>query len=423
MVDCRPTPDDVIMTNFTEPQMQQQSPQRRMYRPKDDRIIAGVSSSLGRRVDLSPWFFRIGFIVLAAFGGAGVVLYAVAWLLIPDEGSSGSLAGEITSRADGRDASTWIGIGLVALAGFIVLGWLGVLGNGLFWAGLLVVLGVLLYRGDLTIGTGGSSAERPQEAPPPPGGEAASSEAGIVPVSPAVGIVVDDGDGDEDGGGEPPVPQEPLPPHPAGPPPRPPVRRPRSILGALTFGAALLVLGGMAVAETAGWIDPSFADYVAAGVATLGAGLVIGAFVGRSVALIVVGVLLLPVLFFAQFVPFPIEGEVGEFRYAPDELAGVQSAYRLGAGSLTVDPRDPDLAGAEVGMEVEVGAGEIVVILPAGVAADVEASVGIGEVRVLDRQDSGIAVSRTVSVPGAGGRVVLDAQAGVGSIRIEQVGR
>src|SRR5437764_4065122 len=56
---------------------------RRLTRSHDDRIIAGVCGGVARYLDIDPVIPRIGLAVLAVFGGAGLIVYALAWLLIP----------------------------------------------------------------------------------------------------------------------------------------------------------------------------------------------------------------------------------------------------------------------------------------------------------------------------------------------------
>jgi signal transduction histidine kinase len=45
--------------------------------------VAGVAAGLGARLGVDPVLIRIGFAVLAFAGGAGVLLYALAWALVP----------------------------------------------------------------------------------------------------------------------------------------------------------------------------------------------------------------------------------------------------------------------------------------------------------------------------------------------------
>ncbi len=59
---------------------------RGLYRPKNDRIIAGVASGLARRFGLPVWLVRLFWIVLLLPGGVpGVVPYLIFWLLMPSE--------------------------------------------------------------------------------------------------------------------------------------------------------------------------------------------------------------------------------------------------------------------------------------------------------------------------------------------------
>ncbi len=57
----------------------------KLRRDPDDKVIAGVCGGLGRYFGVDPVFFRLAFVVLAIGGGSGVLLYIVAWLIIPEE--------------------------------------------------------------------------------------------------------------------------------------------------------------------------------------------------------------------------------------------------------------------------------------------------------------------------------------------------
>ena len=88
---------------------------KELHRSRDERILAGVAGGLGRYFDITPTFFRIGFAILALVGGAGILLYVAAWLVIPDEGESGSIVSEALRRRRDRP---WLlaGVALVAIA-------------------------------------------------------------------------------------------------------------------------------------------------------------------------------------------------------------------------------------------------------------------------------------------------------------------
>jgi phage shock protein PspC (stress-responsive transcriptional regulator) len=72
---------------------------RRSY---DDRVLGGVAGGLARYFDVDTLMVRIAFVALTVFGGAGVVLYLGALLLIPDEGSDQSLGGALIESLQSR---------------------------------------------------------------------------------------------------------------------------------------------------------------------------------------------------------------------------------------------------------------------------------------------------------------------------------
>lgn len=55
-----------------------------LERPRrgEGRVIAGVCAALGRRFGVSTTLIRVLF-VIAAFTGAGELVYLIAWLLFP----------------------------------------------------------------------------------------------------------------------------------------------------------------------------------------------------------------------------------------------------------------------------------------------------------------------------------------------------
>ena len=101
------------------------------------RFLAGVCGGLGRYFDLSPAFFRLGFIVLTVIGGAGVLVYIAAALVIPGEGKDASIAEEILSER--RDHP-----GRLVVLGFIAVAILASLSQARTWptagAGWFLVL-------------------------------------------------------------------------------------------------------------------------------------------------------------------------------------------------------------------------------------------------------------------------------------------
>ena len=88
---------------------------KRLERSSSARWIAGVSGGLGRYFDLNPAFFRLGFVVLTLLGGAGILIYLAALLIIPEEGKEQSIA---EAALAGRRERPWplVGLGLAGVA-------------------------------------------------------------------------------------------------------------------------------------------------------------------------------------------------------------------------------------------------------------------------------------------------------------------
>ncbi|MBB0998255.1 PspC domain-containing protein, partial [Dietzia maris] len=90
----------------------------RPVRTPDDSRIAGVCGGFGRRYGVDPVLFRVAFVVAALWGGAGVFLYALMWLLLRsagDEVSSGeALLGK--GRASGSKVTAVVLVVVVLLS-------------------------------------------------------------------------------------------------------------------------------------------------------------------------------------------------------------------------------------------------------------------------------------------------------------------
>lgn len=56
-----------------------------LYRPRDDRIIAGVCSGLARRFGTSPGRVRLLFLISCILPGPQFLLYVALWILLPEE--------------------------------------------------------------------------------------------------------------------------------------------------------------------------------------------------------------------------------------------------------------------------------------------------------------------------------------------------
>lgn len=58
---------------------------RRLTRSRTDRVIGGVAGGLGNYLDVDPVVIRIAWVALVLFGGTGILLYIIGWVVIPEE--------------------------------------------------------------------------------------------------------------------------------------------------------------------------------------------------------------------------------------------------------------------------------------------------------------------------------------------------
>jgi phage shock protein C len=64
---------------------QEEIMQERIYRSKNDRIIAGICGGLAKYFDIDPAIVRIIFILLFFFKGVGFLAYIIMWIVIPTD--------------------------------------------------------------------------------------------------------------------------------------------------------------------------------------------------------------------------------------------------------------------------------------------------------------------------------------------------
>ncbi|MGN6798659.1 MAG: PspC domain-containing protein [Gaiellaceae bacterium] len=87
---------------------------KRLERSSDAKILTGVAGGLGRYFDLAPAVFRLGFVVLTLLGGAGILVYIAAVLVMPKEGEEFSIAEDILRKRRDHPARV-VALGLIAV--------------------------------------------------------------------------------------------------------------------------------------------------------------------------------------------------------------------------------------------------------------------------------------------------------------------
>ena len=57
---------------------------KRLYKSRNDRMIAGVCGGIGEYFDIDPTLIRILWVTLLFMAGGGLVAYLIAWIVFPD---------------------------------------------------------------------------------------------------------------------------------------------------------------------------------------------------------------------------------------------------------------------------------------------------------------------------------------------------
>lgn len=115
---------------------------KRLERSRSDRMLAGVAGGLGAFFDFHPAVFRVSFVVLTLMGGAGILIYLAAALVLPDEGKEDSAAAAALRR---RRPWVLVVLGLLAVVPLALLSEVPFWPRGDAWPFLLVAGALLLW--------------------------------------------------------------------------------------------------------------------------------------------------------------------------------------------------------------------------------------------------------------------------------------
>ena len=121
----------------------------------NERWVAGVAGGVAYRFDLDPTLVRCVWVVLSLFAGVGLVLYGLAWALLPEESDGRihleeALSGRFNAGLAGAIGMTIVGMSTFG-SGFIPNWYIHEVGIAaamwpLFWLGLIVLAIVFLIR-------------------------------------------------------------------------------------------------------------------------------------------------------------------------------------------------------------------------------------------------------------------------------------
>ncbi|MGW0172315.1 PspC domain-containing protein [Rhodococcus sp. NPDC003322] len=401
--------------------------------------IAGVAAGIGHRYDVDPVLVRVAFVVSTLFGGAGIVLYLACWLVLPRAGDPSSAAESLLGRGQSSESGTKTIVLVVAL--LIAMSTLGPIGIGMGGSGLVsmaLMLGGLWLlfqrRPHPPAAPGGTdpwygitppATAFPGAYPPAAGPsytapgvfttlpktyEPSAPDADTQPPS-ATAEGTSPKSSEPARTGESPTNTDvftptasdtPTPPawDPLGvapfawdlPEPAPvtaPVittpPRPRSRLTSVVLGLAILAsVAAWAIGTATDWEWMSPGRIGAVGLAVIGVGLVVGAFLRRGYGLLVVTGPLIGFVILASLVG-PVDWNsqnVGTRTWTPVSAAEIAPEYSGQLGDFTLDLRGVTLTGDKT-VDINSGFATFTVLVPENMDVVNHCSMAVGDIKCL----------------------------------------
>lgn len=396
--------------------------------------LGGVCSGIALRVGVDPLLIRALVIILSLAGGFGVLLYLAGWLLIPD------LQGRILLREAGSGSAA--GITLIVVSALVAAGVLGItpFNDGPWFGGWIVPIAIALVLW-LIFGR-----RRPANGPGAPryGSPSAGSD-----------VMVPHGTGSQA-----PAPQAAwsdtpsryaASPGPVGEPPRPvaPLAPPKPRRRPSPAGSGIIALGLAVVAFGVGYLLDGPVGFPGSA-ALLG---LLAALGTTSLVALILGLRgragglasALTVILLLGAVPVSAAESFYTARMARPPITWApaldDTAWNGTVGELTVDLSSPALVPARtpsgdtdgfgadsdaVPVNVELGAGHIVILVPRDLDVRIDAQVGAGQIDpgplATDgqrREGLGVQVSLTQG-DGSGTPVDVTVRLGAGEITVKE---
>jgi phage shock protein PspC (stress-responsive transcriptional regulator) len=417
-------------------------------RSRSDRWVAGVCGGIGRALNIDPVLIRVVMAVLI-ISGPGIIFYIAAWVLMPDEGSERSAAqGLLGDRV--RPDHPWLWPIVIGVCVFVAIAMMSSFDVGRFVPGPLIVLAIIFVLAKQRKGGGRRRGQwngsgswdgtnwtgRPQDTAAPAGEQPTTSAyatpqtgPSVPPTGPAssapqrpqdrtvepvqavwteddpLGLYVD----------EPPASSSPTRTRTAEPPAK----------GVRGIKSIVVVLTGLAIGIAA-LAGATTATMLVIGLGTLGAGMLLGGFVGRTLALLPLGILL--AIGAVASTVFPsVPRNVADTNYvAPvgQMISATGTSYQFDVGSVTLDLTKATFA-PDAKVDVHGGVGEIIVKVPENVDVVGQLTAKTGDVAWLNQHKGGHNAELNLNDLGPDGKagpqkVTLDLDLRLGSIKVER---
>jgi phage shock protein PspC (stress-responsive transcriptional regulator) len=144
------------------------APRARVRRDTQNGKVAGVCAGLGNRLQVDPLLVRLAFVATTLASGIGLVLYVLAWILMPaEEAESGTALAAIQAHGRRGTVEVALGAGLLLLAVLLTFRGLGLpFSDVLIWPLTLVAAGgaLIWHRSTGSPAAGADAAAPPRAA-------------------------------------------------------------------------------------------------------------------------------------------------------------------------------------------------------------------------------------------------------------------
>lgn len=346
-----------------------------------ERWVGGVASGIAQRFGVDPLIVRGILVVLTIFAGIGVLLYGIAWALLPEP--DGRI--HVQEAAAGRWSSGMTGALITTIIGFPSLG-TGVWGwdrygigpfiwTVLWVGGIVYLVYYLTQRNNSRIGAAPVSPNsQPADQAGSPYGQAPSAAPFTGSGYGSSGTLPRYGEAAVPGSG-----------WGAAPPARARNFGPGAPAVAVTAGLALLVGGGLKALDVANVIDLGTASNAivwASAAAVMGLGILIAGLRGRTSGIL--GFFAVVALITAGIYSALPNGD--RFRpqnadWSPVSVEQARGGFEITAGTGTVDltrlPLDPPLR-TDLVVPIDATASNLTVVIPDDVPVQVRADMTMG---------------------------------------------
>ncbi|MBB6174747.1 phage shock protein PspC (stress-responsive transcriptional regulator) [Nocardiopsis mwathae] len=84
--------------------MSENNGKKSLRRSRDKRILTGVCGGIGEYVGVDANLVRLAFAVFTVLGASGILLYVIAWLVMPEEGTGTSVLEHMIRNFQGKQS-------------------------------------------------------------------------------------------------------------------------------------------------------------------------------------------------------------------------------------------------------------------------------------------------------------------------------